>query len=36
MAIDMAIVGDLAPIDVVSRQWYRTPTTAPALREREE
>src|SRR5215470_11379112 len=32
--IDMAIVGDLAPIDVVSRQWYRTATTAPALQER--
>jgi AcrR family transcriptional regulator len=32
--IDMAIVGDLAPIDVVSRQWYRTATTAPTLEER--
>ena len=32
--IDMAIVGDLAPIDMVSREWYRTATTAPALRER--
>src|SRR5215468_3290728 len=29
--IDMAIVGDLAPIDVVSREWYRTATTAPTL-----
>jgi AcrR family transcriptional regulator len=32
--IDVAIVGDLAPIDVVSREWYRTATTAPALEER--
>ena len=32
--IDMAIVGDLAPIDVVNRQWYRTATTAPTLQER--
>ncbi len=32
--IDMAIVGDLAPIDVVSREWYRTATTAPTLQER--
>jgi AcrR family transcriptional regulator len=32
--IDMAIVGDLAPIDVVSREWYRTATTAPTLEER--
>ena len=32
--IDMAIVGDLAPIDVVSRQWYRIATTAPTLQER--
>src|SRR5690242_4384441 len=29
--IDMALVGDLAPIDVVSRDWYRAATTAPAL-----
>ena len=32
--IDVALVGDLAPIDVVSREWYRTATTAPALAER--
>ncbi len=32
--IDMAVVGDLAPIDVVSREWYRTATTAPTLQER--
>jgi AcrR family transcriptional regulator len=29
--IDVAIVGDLAPIDVVSREWYRAATTAPTL-----
>jgi AcrR family transcriptional regulator len=29
--IDVALVGDLAPIDVVSRKWYRTATTAPTL-----
>src|SRR5215831_2801557 len=29
--IDVALVGDLAPIDVVSRTWYRTATTAPTL-----
>jgi AcrR family transcriptional regulator len=29
--VDVAIVGDLAPIDVVSREWYRTATTAPTL-----
>jgi AcrR family transcriptional regulator len=32
--IDMAIAGDLAPIDVVNREWYRTATTAPTLEER--
>ena len=32
--IDMAVVGDRAPIDVVSREWYRTATTAPTLDER--
>jgi AcrR family transcriptional regulator len=32
--IDVAVVGDLAPIDVVSRQWYRTATTAPTLQGR--
>jgi AcrR family transcriptional regulator len=29
--IDVALVGDLAPIDVVSREWYSTATTASAL-----
>ena len=29
--VDVAIVGDLAPIDVVSREWYQTATTAPTL-----
>jgi AcrR family transcriptional regulator len=29
--IDIALVGDLAPIDVVSREWYGTATTAPTL-----
>jgi len=32
--IDMAVAGDLAPIDVMSREWYRTATTAPTLEER--
>jgi AcrR family transcriptional regulator len=32
--VDVALVGDLAPIDVVSRQWYRTATSAPTLEER--
>jgi AcrR family transcriptional regulator len=32
--IDVALVGDLAPIEVVSRQWYRTATSAPTLEER--
>ena len=32
--IDVALVGGLAPIDVVSREWYRTATTAPTLEER--
>jgi len=32
--IDVALAGDLAPIDVVSREWYRTATTAPTLEER--
>jgi AcrR family transcriptional regulator len=32
--IDVALVGDLAPIDVASREWYRTATTAPTLEER--
>src|SRR5262249_8799438 len=27
--IDVALVGDLAPVDVVSREWYRAATTAP-------
>src|SRR5260370_11342062 len=29
--VDVALVGDLAPVDVVSREWYRTATTAPTL-----
>jgi AcrR family transcriptional regulator len=29
--VDVALVGDLAPVDVVSREWYRTATTAPSL-----
>ena len=32
--IDVALVGDLAPVDVVNRDWYRTATTAPSLEER--
>jgi len=32
--IDVALVGDLAPIDVASREWYRTATTASTLEER--
>jgi AcrR family transcriptional regulator len=32
--IDVAVAGDLAPVHVVSREWYRTATTAPALEER--
>jgi AcrR family transcriptional regulator len=32
--IDLAVAGDLAPIDVVSREWYLTATTAPTLDER--
>jgi hypothetical protein len=32
--IDVALVGDLAPVDVVSREWYHAATTAPALQER--
>ncbi len=29
--IDLALVGDLAPVEVVSREWYRAATTAPGL-----
>ena len=29
--VDVALVGDLAPIDVVSREWYQTATSAPTL-----
>jgi AcrR family transcriptional regulator len=29
--VDVALVGDLAPVDVVSREWYRTAMTAPTL-----
>src|SRR6516225_1192196 len=32
--VDVALVGDLAPVDVVSREWYRAATTAPTLDER--
>jgi AcrR family transcriptional regulator len=32
--IDVALVGDLAPIEVASREWYRTAMTAPTLEER--
>lgn len=32
--IDVALVGDLAPVDVINREWYRTATTAPTLDER--
>jgi AcrR family transcriptional regulator len=32
--IDVALVGDLAPIDVVNREWYHTATTAPTLQAR--
>jgi AcrR family transcriptional regulator len=32
--IDVALVGDLAPVDVLGREWYRVATTAPALEER--
>src|SRR6266498_4582072 len=29
--VDVALVGDLAPIDVVGREWYQTATSAPTL-----
>jgi AcrR family transcriptional regulator len=29
--IDLALVGDLAPVEVVNRDWYRTAITAPSL-----
>jgi len=29
--VDVALVGDLAPIDVMNRDWYFTATTAPTL-----
>jgi AcrR family transcriptional regulator len=32
--IDLALVGDLAPVEVVSREWYRTAMSAPVLDER--
>jgi len=32
--VDVALVGDHAPIDVVSREWYRTSVTAATLEER--
>lgn len=32
--IDIAVAGDLAPVDVVGREWFRSATTAPTLQER--
>ena len=32
--IDVALVGDLEPVDVVGREWYLIATTAPTLEER--
>jgi len=32
--IDVALVGDLAPVEVIGRDWYRAATTAPTLEER--
>lgn len=32
--IDVALVGDLAPVDMVSRDWYQTATSAPTLEAR--
>jgi AcrR family transcriptional regulator len=32
--IEVALVGDLAPVDVVSRDWYQTATSAPTLEAR--
>ena len=32
--IDVAIVGDFAPVAVVGREWYRTAISAPTLEER--
>lgn len=32
--IDLAVVGDLAPVAVVGRAWFRTATSAPTLDER--
>jgi AcrR family transcriptional regulator len=32
--VDVALVGDLAPVDVAGREWYRTATTAPGLNAR--
>jgi AcrR family transcriptional regulator len=32
--IDVAVVGDLEPVDMVSRDWYRTATSAPTLEAR--
>ncbi len=32
--IDVALVGDLAPVAVTGREWYRVATTAPTLEER--
>lgn len=32
--VDVAIVGDLAPVAVTGREWYRDATSAPTLEER--
>jgi AcrR family transcriptional regulator len=32
--IDVALVGDLAPVDVMGREWFRITMTAPTLEER--
>lgn len=32
--VDVALVGDLAPVDVISRDWYRTATSAATLDDR--
>lgn len=32
--VDVALVGDTAPVDVVHREWFQTSLTAPTLDER--
>jgi AcrR family transcriptional regulator len=32
--VDVALVGDTAPIDVVNREWFQTALTAPTLEQR--